>query len=47
MTDQAFEEYVKEKYAESQAIHHYEKTQSSGATTGNGSVRFLTQNRSK
>ena len=33
---QAFEEYVNDKYAEPGGIHHYEKTQSSGATTSNG-----------
>jgi len=36
LTDQAFEAYVKDKYANPQAIHHYEKTQSSGAQSGNG-----------
>jgi len=40
LTDQAFEEYVNEKYANPQAIHHYEKTQSSGDTTGNGPGDF-------
>ena len=40
LTDQAFEEYVKEKYANPQAIHHYEKTQSSGATEGNGPADY-------
>jgi len=40
MTDQAFEEYVKEKYAEPGGIHHYEKTQSSGATSGNGPADY-------
>ena len=40
LSDQAFEEYVKEKYANPQAIHHYEKTQSSGVTTGNGPGDF-------
>ena len=37
---QAFEEYVKDKYDNPQAIHHYEKDQSSGATTGNGPGDF-------
>jgi len=36
LTDQAFETYVKDKYANPQGIHHYEKTQSSGPQTGNG-----------
>jgi len=40
LTFSAFEEYVKEKYANPQAIHHYEKTQSSGATTGNGPADY-------
>ena len=40
LTDQAFEEYVKEKYTNPQAIHHYEKTQSSGATSGNGPADY-------
>ena len=37
---QAFEEYVTDKYDNPQAIHHYEKDQSSGATTGNGPGDF-------
>jgi hypothetical protein len=36
LDNQAFEEYVKDKYANPGAIHHYEKTQSSGSQTGNG-----------
>ena len=36
LSDSAFEEYVKQKYAEPGCRHHYEKTQSSGATSGNG-----------
>ena len=40
LSDQAFEEYVKEKYANPQAIHYYEKTQSSGATEGNGPADY-------
>ena len=40
LTDQAFEAYVKDKYAEPGAVHHYEKDQSSGATTGNGPGDF-------
>ena len=37
---QSFEEYVTDKYDNPQAIHHYEKDQSSGATTGNGPGDF-------
>lgn len=37
---QEFEEYVKDKYAEPGAVHHYEKDQSSGATTGDGPGDF-------
>lgn len=33
LSDQAFEEYVKDKYTNPSAVHHYEKVQSSGATT--------------
>jgi len=33
---QAFESYVKDKYANPSGIHHYEITQSSGTTTSNG-----------
>ena len=40
LTDQAFEAYVKDKYAEPGAVHHYEKDQSSGATTGDGPGDF-------
>jgi len=36
LSDQAFEEYVKNKYANPGAIHHYEKIQLSGPTTGSG-----------
>ena len=36
LDDMAFETYVKDKYANPDAVHHYEKTQSSGAQTGNG-----------
>jgi len=32
----AFEEYVKNKYTNPGAVHHYEKIQSSGRTTSNG-----------
>tara|TARA_B100000900_G_scaffold56651_1_gene42362 strand:+ start:296 stop:835 length:540 start_codon:yes stop_codon:yes gene_type:complete len=40
LTFSAFEEYVKQKYAEPGAIHHYEKTQSSGDLSGNGPGDF-------
>lgn len=40
LDDLAFEEYVKEKYANPGAVHHYEKTQSSGNTSGNGPGDF-------
>jgi len=33
---QAFESYVKDKYANPSGIHHYEITQSSGTSTSNG-----------
>ena len=36
LSDQDFETYLKDKYANPDAIHHYEVTQSSGNTTGNG-----------
>ena len=36
LSDQDFEKYVKDKYANPQGIHHYEITQSSGPITGNG-----------
>ena len=36
LSDSAFETYVNDKYAEPGAIHHYEKTQSSGDQTGDG-----------
>jgi len=36
LSDYAFEEYVKNKYANPGAIHHYEVTQSSGRTSSNG-----------
>ena len=36
LSDQDFEKYVKDKYANPGAVHHYEITQSSGPTTGNG-----------
>ena len=33
MSVQRFEQYIKEKYTNPQAIHHYEITQTSGDTT--------------
>jgi len=36
LSDQDFETYVSEKYSNPAAIHHYEKTQSSGKTTSQG-----------
>ena len=33
---QAFEEFIKDKYSNPEAIHHYEITQSSGKTKGDG-----------
>ena len=36
MSEQTFEEFVKDKYSNPDGIHHYEITQSSGPTTGSG-----------
>ena len=36
MSEQAFETFIRDKYANPDGIHHYEVTQSSGKTTGNG-----------
>jgi|TARA_R110001592_G_scaffold45504_1_gene145434 hypothetical protein len=36
MSEQEFEVFVKDKYSNPDGIHHYEKTQTSGKTTGNG-----------
>ena len=36
LSDSAFETYVKNKYSNPSAIHHYEIAQSSGSTTSNG-----------
>jgi len=36
LSDYSFEQYVKNKYSNPGAIHHYEVTQSSGPQTGNG-----------
>ena len=40
LTDQAFEAYVNDKYAEPGGIHHYELDQSSGKTSGDGPGDF-------
>lgn len=40
LSNSSFEEYVTQKYDNPQAIHHYEKNQSSGAVTGNGPADF-------
>ena len=36
LSDQDFETFIKDKYTNPDAIHHYEITQSSGPQTGNG-----------
>ena len=36
LTDQDFEKYITNKYANPDAVHHYEITQSSGSQTGSG-----------
>ena len=36
LSEQQFEDYVKDKYSNPDGIHHYEITQSSGRTTGQG-----------
>ena len=36
LSDQDFEKYVNDKYTNPGGVHHYEITQSSGSTTGNG-----------
>ena len=36
LSDQDFEKYVTDKYSNPGAVHHYEITQSSGKTTGDG-----------
>ncbi len=36
MSEQTFETFIRDKYSNPDGIHHYEKTQSSGKTTGNG-----------
>lgn len=41
MSDQTFETFVRDKYANPDAIHHYEVSQSSGKTTGDGPDDYL------
>ena len=36
MSDQTFETFIRDKYSNPDAIHHYEVTKSSGKTTGDG-----------
>jgi len=36
LSEQQFEDYMKDKYSNPDGIHHYEITQSSGRTTGQG-----------
>ena len=36
MSDQTFETFIRDKYSNPDAIHHYEVTTSSGKTTGDG-----------
>ena len=40
MSEQEFEVFIKDKYAEPGGIHHYEITQSSGKQTGNGPTDY-------
>ena len=40
MSEQEFEVFLKDKYAEPGGIHHYEITQSSGKQTGNGPTDY-------
>jgi hypothetical protein len=40
LTNSAFEEYVKQKYDNPGAVHHYEKTQTSGDVEGDGPGDF-------
>ena len=40
MSEQEFELFIKDKYAEPGGIHHYEITQSSGKQTGNGPTDY-------
>ena len=40
LSEQQFEDYMKDKYSNPDGIHHYEVTQSSGRTTGQGPSDF-------
>ena len=40
MSEQDFETFLKDKYAEPDGTHHYELTQSSGTTKANGAVDY-------
>lgn len=40
LSDADFEKYVNDKYSNPGAVHHYEVTQSSGATTSNGPTDY-------
>ena len=41
MSEQEFEVFLKDKYAEPGGIHHYEITQSSGKQSGNGKLLII------
>ena len=40
LSEQEFEEYINNKYDNAEAVHHYEKVQSSGRTTGQGPADY-------
>tara|TARA_B100000131_G_scaffold138035_1_gene134447 strand:+ start:69 stop:602 length:534 start_codon:yes stop_codon:yes gene_type:complete len=40
LSNQEFESFLKDKYDNPEAIHHYEKVQSSGRTTGQGPADY-------
>ena len=40
MSEQEFEDFLKDKYTEPDGIHHYEITQSSGKQTGDDSTDY-------
>ena len=40
LSEQQFEDFIKDKYSNPDGIHHYEITQSSGRTTGQGPSDF-------
>ena len=44
LSEQAFEDYVKDKYSNPDGIHHYEITQSSGKTTSLDNSHLITVN---